>query len=220
MDLVSNTGKHNEANGEGNRDGHNENYSWNNGAEGDTDNAEILSARRRDIAALLSTLFASRGTIMLTAGDEGGRSQHGNNNAYCQDNAITWVDWSLLDEQLIAETAFLSALRKRFAVFSETAFFTGNGDIVWVSPSGEPMTVAEWETPWLQAFGMVLQTLDRETGKPARLAVLFNRGRSEQQFAIGAKQGGQWKALAAAGETVIGTDYAVPARSVRFLLGN
>ena len=93
-DVVAYERKHNEANGEANRDGHNENLSWNNGAEGETGDAKIIEARRRDVKALLSTLFASRGTVMLTAGDEFGRSQKGNNNAYAQDNEITWLDWA------------------------------------------------------------------------------------------------------------------------------
>jgi glycogen operon protein len=97
LDLVSNANKHNEANGEQNRDGHNENLSWNNGIEGATDDREILQRRRTDVMALLSTLFATRGTIMISAGDEGGRSQRGNNNAYCQDNEINWLDWTKLD---------------------------------------------------------------------------------------------------------------------------
>jgi glycogen operon protein len=219
MDLVSNASKHNEANGENNRDGHNENYSWNNGIEGATDDPEIIAARRRDAGALLATLFASRGTIMLTAGDEGGRSQHGNNNAYCQDNEITWVDWSKLDEELIAQTAFLSSLRKRFAVFTETAFFTGNGDIVWLSTDGEPMTVSQWGTPSLSAFGMGLETLDNETGKPARLAILINRGRSEQVFAINRQQDTQWRWLTTEGETEVDGSHSVAPRSVHFLLG-
>ena len=94
MDLVSYAGKHNEANGEDNRDGHNENHSWNNGAEGRTDDPEVMRLPPPRRHGLLSTLFATRGTIMLTAGDEAGRSQRGNNNAYCQDNAITWIDWT------------------------------------------------------------------------------------------------------------------------------
>ncbi|MGO8656954.1 glycogen debranching enzyme GlgX, partial [Rhizobium ruizarguesonis] len=95
-------GKHNDANGEHNRDGHNENHSWNNGVEGETVYPTIRKRRRDDVMALISTLFATRGSIMLTAGDEGGRSQHGNNNAYCQDNEITWLDWKALDGDLIA----------------------------------------------------------------------------------------------------------------------
>lgn len=98
--------KHNEANGEGNRDGHGENFSWNSGVEGETDSPSILAARRRDLRALLSTLFAARGTIMLSAG-EFGRSQRGNNNAYAQDNETTWPDWTNRDADLEAHVGAL-----------------------------------------------------------------------------------------------------------------
>ncbi|WP_377296674.1 glycogen debranching protein GlgX [Rhizobium sp. SGZ-381] len=181
MDLVSHAHKHNEANGEDNRDGHNENHSWNNGVEGRSDDPGVLAARQNDIRALLATLFATRGSIMLTAGDEGGRSQQGNNNAYAQDNALTWLDWAALDEDLVAHTAALSALRKRFSVFSDTHFFTGEeGDVVWLNEQGQPMTVADWETPERVQLTMLLATGDRKSAADAKcqtsLAVIFNRG--------------------------------------------
>lgn len=209
FDLVSHEHKHNEANGEDNRDGHNENYSWNNGFEGITDDPHVLFARMSDVKALLSTLFVSRGAIMLTAGDEGGRSQRGNNNAYCQDNGITWVDWSLLSPELIEHTAFLSVLRKRFSVFADTDFFTGHGDVSWLAPTGETMSIADWETPQGTAFAMILATLDRETDKECEVAVLINRSREIVPFTL---RGDGWRA--------IGTDFGnpafLPARSVVF----
>lgn len=183
-DLVSYAHKHNEANGEENRDGHNENHSWNNGIEGDTPLAAVVSARRRDVKALLSTLFATRGTIMLTAGDEGGRSQQGNNNAYAQDNEITWLDWEKLDEELIAHTAELAALRRRFPVFSELSFFSGNGDIAWLNEFGEPMTIAEWEQPERTQLTMLLSTDDHTVSEQAKLAVVFNRSHAAQQICL------------------------------------
>lgn len=211
FDLVSHEHKRNEKNGENNRDGHNENHSWNNGFEGLTDDPVVVAARHADVKALLSTLFVSRGTLMLTAGDEGGRSQHGNNNAYCQDNEITWVDWSSLSQELTDHTAFLAALRKRFGVFSQTEFFSGNGDVTWLAPSGEPMTVAEWERPDMPAFAMVLATPDHETENDAELAVLINRSREIVPFTL---PGDDWQA--------IGTDFGnpafLPARSVVFYL--
>ncbi|MDE1157712.1 MAG: glycogen debranching protein GlgX [Neorhizobium sp.] len=190
MDLASNAEKHNEANGEDNRDGHGENFSWNNGTEGATANPAIRDARRRDVAALIATLFATRGTIMLTMGDEAGRSQKGNNNAYCQDNAITWMDWSALDPDLIDHTAMLSALRRRFSAFSETGFFDGNGDVSWISANGEPMQVSDWENPDNPWLGMVLATKDKETGRDTRLAFVFNRGHEPVAFAL---PGPAWK---------------------------
>ncbi|WP_332304005.1 glycogen debranching protein GlgX [Rhizobium sp. GR12] len=211
FDLVSHEHKHNEKNGENNRDGHNENHSWNNGFEGLSDDPAIFAARLADVKALLSTLFVSRGALMLTAGDEGGRSQHGNNNAYCQDNDITWVDWSSLIPELIDHTAFLAALRKRFGVFSQTGFFSGNGDVTWLAPGGKPMTVEEWERPDGPAFAMVLSTPDHETGNDTELAVLINRSRKIVPFTL---PGDDWHA--------IGTDFGnpafLPARSVVFYL--
>ncbi|MGN7958529.1 glycogen debranching protein GlgX [Agrobacterium tumefaciens] len=211
FDLVSHERKHNERNGESNRDGHNDNHSWNNGFEGLTDDPAIVAARLADVKALLSTLFVSRGALMLTAGDEGGRSQQGNNNAYCQDNEINWVDWSSLVPELIDHTAFLAALRKRFGVFSETGFFSGRDDVTWLAPAGEPMTTADWERPNAQAFAMLLSTPDRETGEDTELAVLINRGREIVPFTL---PGDGWRA--------IGTDFGnpafLPARSVVFYL--
>ncbi|HEV7437759.1 MAG TPA: glycogen debranching protein GlgX, partial [Pseudorhizobium sp.] len=161
MDMVSHEERHNHANGEENRDGHHDNFSWNNGVEGATDDVGITEKRRRDVKALLSTLFASRGAIMLTMGDEAGRSQGGNNNAYCQDNAITWVNWEALDNELLEHTAHLSALRKRFSVFAETGFFADAGDdIDWFDPSGTPMTADEWERGGASVLTLRLKTND------------------------------------------------------------
>ncbi|MBX4991245.1 glycogen operon protein [Rhizobium binae] len=219
IDLVSYAGKHNHANGEHNRDGHNENHSWNNGIEGETLYPSIRKRRKNDVMALLSTLFATRGSIMLTAGDEGGRSQRGNNNAYCQDNAITWVDWKALDEDLIAHTAFVAGLRRRFTVFSETDFLSGNGDVEWISVSGEPMTVAEWETPGLPTLGMLLATDDRASkGKRTRLAVLFNRSESRQLFTLPSEGEASWRQLTPAGAKKVGARVTVEPRSVGFFI--
>ena len=215
-DLVSNEHKHNEANGEDNRDGHSENHSWNNGFEGLTEDVSINAARRRDVKALLATLFASRGTIMWTAGDEGGRSQRGNNNAYCQDNDITWMNWQELDEELVLYTAFLSNVRKRFDVFSKTAFFAGvDGDVSWLSVSGAEMTVPEWEAEAQGALAMVLKTGDSETGAQTRLAVLFNRGHEPVFFQLHETTGKRWQELAGHQQ---GHGFNAPARSVLFVV--
>lgn len=185
MDLVSHEHKHNEANGEENRDGHNENHSWNNGVEGPTEDLNIQASRRRDVKALLSTLFVTRGAVMLTTGDEGGHSQRGNNNAYCQDNEITWVNWDEMDEELVLHTAGISALRRRFSVFSEDGFFTGNdGDVTWLSQTGHEMTIPQWEAADNPALTMVLKTRDRSTDMDCLLAVLFNRGHEPLEFAM------------------------------------
>ncbi|MFB9947377.1 glycogen debranching protein GlgX [Rhizobium puerariae] len=211
MDLVSHEKKHNEANGEENRDGHNDNFSWNNGVEGGTGDPAILESRRADVAALLSTLFASRGFVMLTMGDEAGRSQHGNNNAYAQDNAITWFDWSTADKTLIEHTATLAAIRRRFAVFSETGFFSGNGDVEWLSATGRPMEVGDWEAADNRVLGMVLRTLDRQTDLQTRLAVLVNRGHEPATFAL---PGWGWKRFPSRDLW----NQVLPARSVLFCI--
>ncbi|MDG3578806.1 glycogen debranching protein GlgX [Rhizobium sp. YJ-22] len=214
-DLVAYEHKHNEANGEDNRDGHGENFSWNNGVEGETEGGAVLAGRRADLAALLGTLFSARGTVMLTAGDEGGRSQGGNNNAYCQDNAITWIEWSRLDDGLIAHTAFLSGLRKRFDGLSAQSFFTGaDGDVVWATAGGEPMTVADWEDEQGATLAMVIRTPDRETGRDTRLAILLNRAREGRRFRL-PPSGRGWRLLSPAAATPVETVDA-DGRSVLF----
>ncbi|MBL0372221.1 glycogen debranching protein GlgX [Rhizobium sp. KVB221] len=205
MDLVSYENKHNELNGEHNRDGHNENYSWNNGVEGQCEDLAVLNAREGDVRALLSTLFSSRGTIMLMAGDEMGRSQRGNNNAYAQDNALTWIDWPHIDEELLAHTTQLSAIRQRFTAFSETAFLT-DGDVRWLTPDGQPMQVSDWENPAGSALVMLLETLDRQTGRPARVAVAYNRTTIELDLHLPGNTS-DWKIL-------LGSEMSLPARSV------
>lgn len=142
-DLVAHEQRHNEANGEQNRDGHGENFSWNNGVEGPTDDPDIRARRQTDVRALLATLFASRGTIMLTAGDAFGRSQGGNNNAYAQDNETTWIDWSARNEALEAFVAELSTARR--ATLAEDAdAFLDPATTRWLTLDGAPMTDADW----------------------------------------------------------------------------
>lgn len=162
-DLVSYERKHNLANGEDNRDGHDDNLSWNHGVEGDTEDGTVTAARRQDIKALLATLFVSRGTIMLTAGDEFGRTQGGNNNAYAQDNAVTWLDWEGRDRDLEAFARALSGLRRRIAALRETTRLQ-DGEVCWLREDGAPMTVADWENPARRSLTMVLGGLRIEIG--------------------------------------------------------
>ncbi len=192
-DLATYAHKHNEANGEENRDGHGENLSWNNGVEGSTEDPEILAARRTDIEAMLATLFVSRGTIMLTAGDEFGRSQQGNNNAYAQDNEITWIDWEGRDREIETFAAELSALRRRTEALSGTAFLTGKADeaglpdVAWFAPDGSAMEPHHWQSQDGPALGMIL----RDAGD-RRLAVLFNRSRDPIDFTLPSREGHLW----------------------------
>ncbi|MFZ1744004.1 MAG: glycogen debranching protein GlgX, partial [Pontixanthobacter sp.] len=139
-DTVAYADKHNHANGENNRDGHDENQSWNCGVEGPTGDPDILARRNADLRALLTTLFASTGTIMLTAGDEFGRSQRGNNNAYAQDNVISWIDWEDRDLALENFTTQLAQSRSRRRRFF-TQFPQGGN---WIGPAGVAMTVSDW----------------------------------------------------------------------------
>jgi len=146
-DSVAYAQRHNHANGEDNRDGHAENLSWNGGVEGPTDDPAILARRAADVRALLGSLFASTGSIMLTAGDEFGRSQGGNNNAYAQDNALSWVDWASRDralEDYVAGLALARQQRRARTVFPEP----GN----WRRPDGAEMSAADWEDPATDGF--------------------------------------------------------------------
>jgi len=145
-DVVSFNDKHNEANGENNSDGHNENYSQNHGVEGLDASEEVLRQRRLSQRALLATLLLSQGTPMLLAGDEHGNSQWGNNNAYCQDNALTWLDWNSADDSLTAYVAALVALRKKIPALMQDQWWHGEGsDVEWLDAQGQPMQPASWE---------------------------------------------------------------------------
>lgn len=142
-DTVAYEARHNHANGEHNRDGHGENFSWNNSVEGPSDDAEVLASRAADLRALLATLFASVGTILLTAGDEFGRSQFGNNNAYAQDNPLGWVEWGTRD--LAMEYYVAGLAQHRAEHIAQFASFPQDGR--WLTPAGAAMTVADWERP-------------------------------------------------------------------------
>ena len=162
-DTVAYNERHNWANGEENRDGHADNASWNNGAEGPSDDPAILAARAADMRALLGTLFASTGAVMLTAGDEFGRTQHGNNNAYCQDNPLTWLDWQNRDRALEDHVCVLSAWRAgRLHAFAR---FPQEG--AWLNPQGLPMTIAEWESS--ETSGFAYRSLDPERRYAVRI---------------------------------------------------
>jgi glycogen operon protein len=165
-DLVSYHQKHNLANGEDNRDGTDNNLSWNCGAEGPTKDAHILSLRARQKRNFLATLLLAQGTPMITAGDEFGRTQNGNNNPYCQDNEISWVDWagrSAEDRDLAAFTARLLDLRRQHSVFRRTRFLKGAAiddlgikDVTWLTAEGREMTVADWTMPNARCLGAQL----------------------------------------------------------------
>ena len=157
--------KHNEANGEGNRDGHGDNRSWNHGCEGLSADAEVLVRRRRSVRNLLATTFLATGTPMLLGGDEFGRSQGGNNNAYCQDNETSWLGWDHepCQDDLIATTAYLIGLREKHRVLRQGTFFSshprpgdGRADLMWFGRQGERMTWEAWEDPRCRILQMLL----------------------------------------------------------------
>jgi isoamylase len=155
-DLTAYDRKHNEANGEDNRDGTDDNRSWNCGADGPTDDPEILALRARQRRNLLATLLLSAGVPLLLAGDERGRTQRGNNNAYCQDNPISWVDWSACDEALLEFVRRLCRLRRAHPDLRRRRFLAGS-DATWLRPDGEPMTDADWAAPYARAGAVLLR---------------------------------------------------------------
>ena len=161
-DLVSYDDKHNEANGENNRDGTSDNFSWNCGAEGPTDDPDVLALRTRQSRAMLTTLLLSFGVPMLLGGDEMGRTQGGNNNAYCQDNELTWFDWAAADTGLLDYTKRLIALRKAHPVFRRRRFLSGAeaSELRWFTPAGTQMTGADWSDENALAIALYLDGAD------------------------------------------------------------
>jgi isoamylase len=162
-DLVSYNEKHNEANGEENRDGESHNRSWNCGAEGPTDDPAIAALRARQARNFLATLMLSQGVPMLLGGDELGRTQQGNNNAYCQDNEISWYDWAQADESLLQFTRQLIRLRRRHPVFCRRRWFQGRpihgtdvSDIGWFTPAGQEMSEEDWNAGFAKSLGVFL----------------------------------------------------------------
>lgn len=207
-DLTAYVHKHNEANGEANRDGHNQNFSWNNGVEGPSCDPAILERRRNDIKALLASLFASRGAIMLTAGDEFGRSQRGNNNAYCQDNEIGWIDWKGRDGELEAFTARLSAIRAAHPALSGPILLDDT-DVDWLTFDGRPFADDDWHDPAAARLVMLLHL----PGQRHRIAVAFNRTDAAVDLALPHQPGHRWRRLDADGDA-----FRLPPRSVAYLV--
>ncbi len=210
-DLVSYNDKHNEANGEDNRDGDNNNHSWNHGTEGPSDDPEIAQLRTQQRRNFLTTLFLSQGVPMLTAGDEWARTQQGNNNAYCQDNEISWLDWDLTDEgqKLLAFTKKLIQLRRDHPVFRRPKFFQGRRirgseirDVMWFNPGGNEMTDEEWNSPFVRCLGMLLsgdtidvQTFEGETIRDNSFLLLINAHHEPIQFVLPGQKNVVWQLL-------------------------
>jgi glycogen operon protein len=240
MDLVSYNDKHNEANGEDNRDGHSHNLSNNYGVEGPTDDPDIRSVRLRQVRNMLATLLFSQGTPMILGGDEFGRSQNGNNNAYAQDNEISWIDWENIDEdgaELMEFTRQLVAIRRRQPMLRRGRFLTGAyneelevKDVSWITPAGEEMTSENWHDPNGRCFGVLLDgraqpTGIRRRGTDATLLMVMNAHHDMVNFHLPEVVGGtSWirlvdtnlASLAEEEEFEFGKQYAVTGRS--FLL--
>jgi glycogen operon protein len=178
-DMVSYNEKHNDANGENNQDGANDNHSWNMGAEGPTDDPEIVAARERQKRNLLATLLLSQGVPMLCGGDEIGRTQRGNNNAYCQDNEVSWYNWALdesktklleFTRRLIEFRRAHPNLRRRKFYQDREVYHSSLKDIAWYQPDGQEMTQEQWNTGWMRSLGLLFNgnTLNEtdELGEP------------------------------------------------------
>jgi isoamylase len=197
-DLVTYNDKVNDANGEDNRDGSDDNHNWNCGREGETDDPLVTQIRRRVVRAMLGTLVLSAGVPMLGHGDEMGRTQHGNNNAYCQDNELAWVDWTTRDESLIDFTRAVIALRREHVVFRQESFFTGKSlhgdgtaDLAWFRSDGEQLTASDWSDLNPRMIAMYLSGKDirqvGEHGEPLvddSFLVILHGGLNPSTFAL------------------------------------
>jgi len=211
-DLVSYNHKHNEANGEGGRDGSDDNRSWNCGVEGPTDDPAVLALRARQRRNFLATLFCSQGVPMLLAGDELGRTQLGNNNAYCQDNEVSWVDWDMAEREagLLGFTRAMSALRREHPVFRRRRFFLGHpagdghlADIAWLTPSGREMGDADWGktgramTVFLNGDALTEPGPHGERVRDDSFLLMLSAERDPLEFTVpGVKYGERWAVVA------------------------
>lgn len=204
-DLVSYNDKHNEANGEDNNDGESHNRSWNCGEEGPTENPEVLALRRKQKRNMLTTLFLSQGVPMLVAGDELGKTQKGNNNAYCQDNEISWINWAQADNDLIAFTQKLIKLRKSHPVFCRRRWFFGQKirgieDIAWFKPDGQDMSEEDWNNGFAKSLavymnGKAIRTpgIHGEKIVDNNFYIIFNAYHGDLTFKLpGKKYGDNW----------------------------
>ena len=204
-DLVSYNEKHNEANGENNADGESHNRSWNCGAEGDTDDPVVLKRRAQQQRNLLATLFLSQGVPMLLMGDELGRTQHGNNNAYCQDNELSWVDWSAIDRPLLDFVRWLIRFRRDHPAFRRRRWFQGRPirgapDIAWLKTDGKPMTDQDWTSRHARSLGVFLNGHaipgHDDRGRPVvdqSFFLLFNGQSRAVYWALAEEYGTSWR---------------------------
>jgi glycogen operon protein len=206
-DLVSYNEKHNEANGELNADGESHNRSWNSGAEGDTDDPAVIRLRAQQQRNFLTTLLLAQGVPMVSMGDELGKTQKGNNNAYCQDNEVSWVDWDNVDGELLEVTQWLIALRRDHPVFRRRRWFQGRPirgtvDIGWFKPSGKAMTDKDWVAGHERSLGVFLNGKaipgHDERGRPLvddSFLLVFNGHSRPVKWNLPKQYGGPWRLL-------------------------
>ena len=207
-DLVSYNEKHNEANGEHNRDGESHNRSWNCGAEGATDDPTVLELRALQQKNLFATLLLSQGVPMIAAGDELGRTQHGNNNAYCQDSPVSWLDWENADQGMLEFARMIVALRTKHPVFRRRRFFAGHdvrgdglSDIGWFRPDGKPMTDRDWQVAFAKSLAVFLNGDGLGPGSRGEKVlddhfyVMFNAHHEPLAFRLPDRVGGPWSDL-------------------------
>ncbi len=203
-DLVSYNDKHNQLNGEDNKDGESHNRSWNCGVEGDSDDATVLGLRKRQVRNLMTTLVLAQGVPMLLAGDELGRTQNGNNNAYCQDNPTTWIDWEHTDEELLDFTCKLMTLKREHPVFRRRGWFQGRPisgkvtDIAWFTAQAEQMSTQDWEQASAAVLGVFLSGESFVTPGPRgekivddSFFLLFNAHHESTSFRLPSAEWGQ-----------------------------
>jgi glycogen operon protein len=201
--VVSYSEKHNQANGEHNADGHSENFSDNLGVEGPTDDSRINALRARRRRNLMATLLLSQGTPMILAGDEFGNSQNGNNNAYCQDNEIGWLDWSTADRNFLEFARNLIAFRKAHPILRQKLFLhsrerivDGIEDLFWWRTDGRPMEAGDWQAPELSVLCAEMRTV---SGTPAYAALeyaifmVFNAGEAQTVTLPATPKGKYWE---------------------------
>jgi glycogen operon protein len=209
-DWASYNEKHNAANGENNNDGSSNNHSWNCGAEGPTEDKTVIDLRNRQKRNMLATLLFSQGTPMILGGDEFGRTQQGNNNAYCQDSDISWFDWNLSDDgkDLLAFTKRLIRLLKAYPILRRSRFLTGAHDgefdvrdVTWIGAGGSEMQQADWNNGWIKCFGILLDGRCRKTaiprhGEDQTVLIVMNSFEGVVPFKLPeAAAGSQWSQL-------------------------
>jgi isoamylase len=203
VDLVSYNHKHNQANHEHNHDGESHNRSWNSGVEGPTDDVDIQALRRRRAESMLASLLLSQGVPMMLGGDELGRTQNGNNNAYCQDNDVSWYDWERIDWNMVSFVQRVTALRRKHPHLRRPEFPTGQGrpdgrrDVMWCTPAGTAMTDDAWKSGYARSLAVFINEPERDDPSE-RFYLMFNASGEPMTFVLPASN---WEMVLSSGES-------------------